>query len=69
MIKREYESLMIEYMGMFPCVGIIGPRQCGKTTLIQTLPEGWKHFDLERAGDFQLVSRDAELFLRLNQDH
>ena len=66
MLKRHYETLLKEYLEMFPCVGIIGPRQCGKTTLLQTLPEGWKHFDLERTGDHQVVARDEELFLRLN---
>jgi len=66
MIKRNYEALLHEYLKMFPCVGIIGPRQCGKTTLLQTLPKAWKHIDLERTSDFQLVARDAELFLRLN---
>jgi len=66
MIKRSYEPLLHEYLKMFPCVGIIGPRQCGKTTLLQTLPEAWKRIDLERTSDFQLVARDAELFLRLN---
>jgi hypothetical protein len=47
-------------------VCIIGPRQCGKTTLLGTLGAAWKRFDLERTSDYQVVSADAELFLRLN---
>ena len=41
-------------------------RQCGKTTLLQVLPEGWKHYDLEGRADLQLVSHDPDLFSRLN---
>lgn len=47
-------------------MGIIGPRQCGKTTFLETLPETWKRFDLERGSDFQVISDDPDLFLRLN---
>ena len=68
-MKRAYESLLREYLKAFPCVGIIGPRQCGKTTLLKTLPAGWKCFDLERASDHQIAAGDPELFLRLNPRH
>lgn len=65
-MKRAYEALLAEYLASFQCVAIIGPRQCGKTTLLGTLPEGWKRFDLERASDLAQLSRDPDLFLRLN---
>jgi len=65
-MKRAYESLLQEYLAAFPCVAIIGPRQCGKTTLLGLLPGDWKRFDLERASDHAIVARDPELFLRLN---
>jgi predicted AAA+ superfamily ATPase len=67
MIRRAYEPLLHEYLKTFPCVGIIGPRQCGKTTFLEALPKGWKRFDLERASDHQVIARDPELFLRLNR--
>ncbi len=65
-MKRACERLLSEYLATFPCVAIIGPRQCGKTTLLGTLPEDWRRFDLERASDVAQVSRDPDLFLRLN---
>lgn len=65
-MKRAYESLLREYLRVFPAVAILGPRQCGKTTLLGTLPKNWKRFDLERTSDQQLVASDPELFLRLN---
>ena len=67
-VKRCYENLLNKYLKQFPCVGIIGPRQCGKTTLLKSLPLEWKRFDLERAADFEMIARDPDLFLRLNGD-
>jgi hypothetical protein len=65
-MKRSYESLLLSYLETFPCVALIGVRQCGKTTLLDVLPEGWKRFDLERRADLQLVARDPDTFFRLN---
>lgn len=65
-MKRACEPLLSEYLADFPCVAIIGPRQCGKTTLAGSLPAAWRRFDLEKASDRDLVARDPELFLRLN---
>jgi predicted AAA+ superfamily ATPase len=65
---RQYERLLKEYLAFFPCVALIGPRQCGKTTLLQTLPKDWKVIDLEKQSDFQSLSRDPDLFFRLNPD-
>lgn len=65
-MKRIYETLLNEYLEYFPCVALIGPRQCGKTTLLQTLPKLWKRIDLEKQSDHQLLTGDVDLFLRLN---
>ena len=68
-MERLYESLLKEYLSFFPCVAIIGPRQCGKTTLLSCLPKAWKVYDLEKQSDFRLLSHDADLFLRLNPEN
>jgi len=67
-MRREYTDLLYELLSLFPSVAIVGVRQCGKTTLLQSLPEPWRTFDLEQAGDFQLISRDPDLFFRLNSN-
>ncbi len=67
-MERLYKSLLREYLSFFPCVAIIGPRQCGKTTLLSCLPKDWKVYDLEKQSDFQLLSHDVDLFLRLNPE-
>jgi hypothetical protein len=37
MIARTFEKQVIELLKSFPAVGIIGPRQVGKTTLAKAL--------------------------------
>ena len=67
-MKRSYENLLKEYLTYFPAVAIIGPRQSGKTTLLQCLEKNWTVYDLERQSDFQQISQDYDLFFRLNED-
>lgn len=66
MIKRHYLKLLFEYLDLFPCVAILGVRQCGKTSLLQELPETWKRYDMEKINDYNQVARDPDLFFRLN---
>jgi len=65
-MKRAYEQLLRSYLDSFPCVALVGVRQCGKTTMLKTLPPGWRHFDLERQADLAVVSRDPDTFFRLH---
>ena len=51
---------------MFPCVAVVGVRQSGKTTLLESLPTGWKRYDLERRADQEVVGRDPDAFFRLH---
>lgn len=55
MIKRHYTKLLFEYLELFPCVAILGARQCGKTSLLQELPKPWKRYDMEKLDDFALI--------------
>lgn len=68
-MKRAVERLLAEYLASFPCVAILGVRQCGKTTLLGTLPRGWRVFDLERRADHTVIARDPDTFFRLNPHH
>ena len=68
--RLMFQSQLREFLGYFPCVAIIGPRQCGKTTLVKDyIDESWKFFDMEKRKDQELVSQDPDLFLKLNKDH
>jgi len=67
-MKRNFQALLNEYLTLFPCVAIIGPRQCGKTTLLNSLDKSWRKFDLERGSDYQAVADDSDLFLSLHPE-
>ncbi len=49
MFKREIKSQIDSRMGLYPAIALLGPRQCGKTTLARTL--GSLYFDLETDAD------------------
>jgi hypothetical protein len=49
MIKRTIEKLLRERLSVSPAVALVGPRQCGKTTLAQAI--GGHYFDLEQEPD------------------
>ncbi len=62
MIKRQAENMLKELSLQFPAVLILGPRQCGKTTLAKYFLEG-EYFDLERPSDQQVFLDDIEFAL------
>jgi len=68
-MERAYEKLLNEYLSLFPCVAVVGPRQCGKTTLLEQFSDEWKIYDLEKQSDYQVISEDTDLFFRLNPQH
>lgn len=68
MITRHAQTQLRKLLTYFPCVVLTGVRQCGKTTLLGTLPDGWQHFDMENAMDRQQLLADPDLFLRLHPD-
>lgn len=70
MVKyRKILPLLQEYLSIFPAVGLLGPRQVGKTTLVKNLKleKDNLYLDLEKASDrAKLV--DPELFLKSHAD-
>ncbi|MEN9423091.1 MAG: hypothetical protein RL122_474 [Pseudomonadota bacterium] len=65
-MERHFTTFINELLTLFPCVAITGVRQSGKTTALRNLPQPWQRYDLETASDYDLVTRDPDLFLRLN---
>ncbi len=67
MINRRLEKVIVKHLRQFPAVGIVGPRQCGKTTLAKKIRklEGKKdglYYDLESPAD-RSKFYDPELLL------
>jgi|SRR3989338_1692228 len=68
MIARHIQSHLQTLLAHFPCVVLTGVRQCGKTTLLGTLPGEWRRFDMENSTDRQQLLADPDLFFRLHAD-
>jgi predicted AAA+ superfamily ATPase len=70
MIHREAQSEVITLMEEFPAVGLLGPRQVGKTTLAVAIAETFSpdliYIDLESASD-QAKLIDPESYFELNK--
>lgn len=66
MIDRRYNERLVKLLSYFPVVGIVGPRQVGKTTLVKTLkqivPTETVYLDLEYPNDLNKLT-DPALFL------
>jgi len=70
MDKQRYVSGKVNrLLEMFPVVAVIGPRQCGKSTLVQQLRPDWKYYDLESPDDYQLITSDPVAFFSINSGH
>ncbi len=67
MIQRAQEALVLERLGEFSAVALLGPRQIGKTTLARTVIDRWAapavYLDLERPADRRRLD-DADAYLR-----
>jgi predicted AAA+ superfamily ATPase len=64
-IKRNLEDVVIQYLKIFPVVAILGPRQCGKSTLIKKLSEYWGtslFLDLQYENDFSKLAQPTFFF-------
>ncbi len=69
MIPRRHTALLHRLLREFPSVTILGPRQCGKTTLARQSLPGWTYLDLERPRDATPLAADPEARLEQLGDH
>ena len=70
LISRKIESFVNENLRTFPAVAILGPRQCGKSTLakmLQKKPGTFLYLDLQNLDDLNKLS-EPTLYFQANQD-
>ncbi len=72
MVNRLIEDTVLRSLSFFPAVGILGPRQVGKTTLAQKLMTRLErpslYFDLELSEDYSTLSQNTTWILDNNTD-
>jgi uncharacterized protein len=72
MIKRTLINEIPKLLSFFPVLGLIGPRQVGKTTLVKTLSEQLTkpilYLDLENLNDYTLLEKEPQWFLEQQTD-
>lgn len=61
-LRHKIERLL----GLFPVVAVIGPRQCGKSTLARSLRPDWQYYDLESPDDYRLITDDPGAFFSMH---
>lgn len=68
-IKRHLEDVILEVTKEYPVVLVTGPRQVGKTTMLQKLAEGTnrQYVSLDDYTERNLAKTDPELFLQLHK--
>lgn len=71
LIQRNVEQKARKYAQIFPVLGILGPRQVGKTTfvkqLMETISKPTLYLDLEKTSDIEKL-RHPEIYLSEYQD-
>lgn len=68
-IARNLEKVVLEVTKEYPVVLVTGPRQVGKTTMLQKLMEGTdrKYVSLDDLNERNLAKTDPEMFLQLHK--
>lgn len=70
MIQRQLETAVLAWLKRFPAVALLGPRQCGKSTLAEALMRRFRrsvYLDLEKPSD-RAKLQDAESFFSLHKN-
>ena len=68
-IKRNLEHVVNQVTKEYPVVLVTGPRQVGKTTMLQKLMEGTnrRYVTLDDLNERNIAKTDPELFLQLHK--
>ena len=71
LINRNIQSFVNENLSIFPAIAILGPRQCGKSTLVKMVyenNESYLYLDLQNLNDLNKL-QEPVLFFQANEHH
>ena len=63
MIARDITNQLIEAASQFPVIAVLGPRQSGKTTLVQSIFSKHSYVSLEDLDNRLIATNDPRRFL------
>ena len=68
-IQRHIEAVLVDLLTQYPCVLISGPRQVGKSTLVENLKDarGRTYITLDDDELREVANSDPKLFMQLHQ--
>lgn len=69
-IQRQLLENLKKYLSIFPAIAILGPRQCGKSTLVKNLTRDFDsviYLDMQKESDLNKLV-EPELFFESNAD-
>ncbi|MCR4714393.1 MAG: ATP-binding protein [Treponemataceae bacterium] len=69
MIRRDIAAHLTKLLSMYPVVTVTGPRQSGKTTLVQNLLSDWSYVSLEDPDMRSFCQSDCRGFLESYPEH
>ena len=67
-VERDLIKHLKKYLTIFPAVAILGPRQCGKSTLVKSLSQHFDsilYLDMQKESDLNKL-KEPELFFETN---
>ena len=64
MIKRILESSALHFSKKYPVVTLTGPRQSGKTTMVQNLFKDHEYYSLENPATRHQVQEDPSILFQ-----
>ncbi len=69
-LRRNAQETISQYLRVFPAVAVLGPRQCGKSTLVKMMSAfipNFLYIDLQNRADLAMLS-EPEIFFAHNED-
>lgn len=64
MFRRQIQTVFEERLAQFPVVALTGPRQSGKTTLLETLCKSYSYINLESPEQLEKMRSDPKAMLQ-----